>query len=241
MPMTLFNLGPSGICLLAAAFLLIWYLVSAATSYFRLRHIPAPSLLATFSYLWIARITYSGKQYWIHRGLNDKYGSLVRIGPNQVLTDDSELVRRINSINSSYKKSRFYITGRFDPYHDTVFTIFDPEPHKRARARSAAAYSGRETPGLEVIIDEHIRTLIDIVRQRYMATSTTRERPLLDLGSISCYFTMDVITHLAFGQQKGYLRDETDHFDFLGGVRRLWPQMSTCADVPWIREVLFAP
>lgn len=65
--------------------------------------------------------------------------------------------------------------------------------------------------------------------------------PLLDLYKTSGYFTLDVITRLAFGKEFGYLSEEKDHYNFMGSLHDLWPQMSTCADVPLIRNVLFSP
>jgi hypothetical protein len=235
------SLNPSGICLFGIACYIIWYSYNSVKAWYRLRHIPTPSILATFSYFWLARTTYSGKQYWVHRDLHKKYGPLVRIGPNEILTDDPEIIKKTSSTHSLYKRSSWYLTGRFNPYHDNLFTILEPDAHKKAKARSLAAYSGRETPGLEHGINDQVKTMLDVLRKRYLTTSPEKDQPLLDLGPISCYFTMDVITRLAFGQEVGYLKDETDHYEFLRGVRELWPRMSTSADVPWIRKFLFSP
>jgi hypothetical protein len=117
--------------------------------------------------------------------------------------------------------------------------------HKKAKARSLAAYNGRETLGLEAAIDEQVKMLIHIIQTRYakdLVTSSDQERKLLDLKAMTCYFTMDVITRLGFGKAVGYLEDEKDHYEFLETVDRLWPQISTIADVPsWIRKLLFSP
>lgn len=217
----------------------VCYLLNVARTWFRLRHIPSPSFWAGISYLWLARTTYSGKQYWIHRDLHKKYGSLIRIGPNEVVTDDPAIVKEMSSAHSTFKRGTWYLTGRFNPYHDNLFTILEPNPHKKAKARSLPAYLG--TPGLEKCIDEQVTTLLTVIRERYMVSPFDgQQKPLLNMGSISCYFTMDVITRLAFGAETGYMRDEKDHYEFLEFVRELWPRMSTSADVPWIREFLFS-
>ncbi|TKW48238.1 hypothetical protein CTA1_4575 [Colletotrichum tanaceti] len=67
-------------CLVGLGSLALWYVVSAVRAWHRLQHFPAPSLLASFSYLWLARTTYSGTQYWVHRELHRKHGPLVRVG-----------------------------------------------------------------------------------------------------------------------------------------------------------------
>ncbi|TKW50348.1 hypothetical protein CTA1_6324 [Colletotrichum tanaceti] len=152
-----------------------------------------------------------------------------------------------------------------------MFSLLDLAPHSKAKSRTAAAYGGRDVPAVEPGVDDQVRALIDLVRTKYAkpaaaaaaaaAASATKgatrqhqhqhqhqhqqqqqqQQSLLDLGPLSCYFTMDVITRLAFGHEFGYLKQETDLYRFLGGVRDLWPRMSTCADVPWIRNFLFSP
>ncbi|KAF5535527.1 cytochrome P450 [Fusarium mexicanum] len=79
----------------AALAIITWYITSSITAWYRLRHIPGP-FLAKFSYLWLARLALSGKQYEAHLELNKKYGPMVRVGPYEVLTDDLELLRKMN-------------------------------------------------------------------------------------------------------------------------------------------------
>ncbi|CAN9307344.1 unnamed protein product [Alternaria sp. RS040] len=219
----------------------IWVAQSYTQTWKRLRHIPSAHITAPFSYYWLGRTTYSGRQYWVLRNLHAKHGPLVRIGPNEVLTDDPNVLRTVSSTRSNYARSDWYHAGRFNPYRDNLFTILDPRAHKKAKARSMAAYNGRDTGDLEGIIDEQVKKFIEVIRNRYVIASPGNGQPLLDLVAITSYFTMDVITRMGFGKAVGYLEDEKDHYDFLGTVDELWPRMSTVADVPWIRKFLFSP
>ncbi|KAM0123762.1 hypothetical protein ACHAO1_011221 [Botrytis cinerea] len=237
---SILNLG-SFACLLSLGSIVLWYTISAVLAWYPLRKIPAPSFLATFSYLWLAKTTYSGKQYWIQRDLHKKYGPLVRIGPTDIITDDPEIIKKISSARSSHRRGDWYLTGRFNPYYDNMFTMLEPGPHAKAKARTAAAYSGRDMPDLEVGVNAQLQTLIGLMRSKYASNTVKPHQPLLDLGQVSCFFTMDVITRLAFGEEFGYLKEETDQYGFLGEVRELWPRMSTSADTPWIRKFLFSP
>lgn len=219
-----------------------WQIYRTVLTWYRLRHVPTPSFLAGWSYLWLARSTYSGKQYWRYRELHRKLGPVVRIGPNDVVTDDPEIIRKISSPHSGYARSSWYIAGRFNPNHDNLLTILDPKAHKVAKSKSAAAYSGRETTGLESAVDVQVKVLLNVLRTRFATTEGPgKEKHLVDLGKVSSYFTMDVISRLAFGQDFGYLTEMVDHYDFFAVLRDLWPRMSTCADIPWIRDILFSP
>ena len=46
--------------------------------------------LARFTRLWYARSTYSRQSHKIHMNLHHKYGSIVRIAPNEYSIDDLE-------------------------------------------------------------------------------------------------------------------------------------------------------
>lgn len=218
------------------------YVVTAIYTWNRLRAFPAASWVAHFSYLWLAKTTYSGRQYWVHRELHKTRGPLVRVGPNEIVTDDPEMMRRINSTSSKWNRDPFYITGKFNPYHDNLFSRLDHQEHKAAKSRTISAYSGRETPDLEAGINRIVQTLIEVIGSKYAtATAGSPVPPFLDLYHTSSYFTLDVITRLAFGKEFGYLSEQKDHYGFLHSLHNLWPQMSTCADIPWIRNTLFSP
>lgn len=95
--------------------------------------------------------------------------------------------------------------------------------------------TGREILDMEVGVDEQLGTLLSVMRDRY-----ARPGQHLELAEVTAFFTMDVITRLAFGEAFGYLSQETDLYGFLGSLRVLWPSMSTLADVSWTRKILFS-
>lgn len=233
------HVGVPQIGVLGIAALVTWYFVSTFFTWWRLRHIPGP-FVAKFSYLWLGRTTHSGKQYYVHRELHKKYGPLVRIGPNYIITDEPDVIKSISSARSAYHRDGWYSTGRFNPYRDNLFTKLEPSVHSKAKLRLSGSYNGRETNNLEPNVDEQVQNLIGLLHRKYAVSSEDLSRPLLDLGPTSNYFTLDVITKVAFGQEFGYLREETDLYHFMQHVRDLWPRMSTSADVPWIRRILFS-
>ncbi|KAH8893084.1 BcABA1, cytochrome P450 monooxygenase [Thozetella sp. PMI_491] len=213
------------------------YLVSQLHSWYRLRHVPGP-WLAHFSYLWLARTTWSGKQWYVLREFGERYGPLVRIGPNYLTTDDAELLRRISGARRSYNRDPWYRGSRWNPFYDTMFTLTDTAAHDTLKAKTAAGYNGRDTPSLESDVDSQVAAFISLLRSKYLSKGASA-RPL-DFALVTSFFTMDVITHVAFGQPFGYLKQDTDLYDFLGGVRANWPIISLTNDVPWIRSVMYS-
>lgn len=86
--------------LISGGLLLLWYLLSWLSTWYRLRHIPGP-LLASVSNLWMIRASTSTRLALILEELGAEYGPLVRIGPNQVLTSDVNLLRRAGAVRST--------------------------------------------------------------------------------------------------------------------------------------------
>ncbi|EME40284.1 hypothetical protein DOTSEDRAFT_91489 [Dothistroma septosporum NZE10] len=227
---------------LAAALFILYHTITAFYTWRRLASIPAPSWIAHISNLWVARVTYSGRQYWVHRDLHKKHGPLVRVGPNSIVTNDPNVIRKITGVNEGWHRDSYYKTGKFNPYHDNLFSRLSPKEHTWAKSRTIAAYSGRETPDLEIGVNELVKTLLEKIENGYANHADALPTlPLMNLGKTSNYFTIDVITRLAFGEAFGYLSEEKDHFNFLASLHDLWPQMSTCADLPILRHILFSP
>ncbi|KAI0534486.1 cytochrome P450 [Xylaria digitata] len=224
-------------CSLTAGYLL----ASTVYQWHRLRHIPGP-FLASFSYLWIGYSGYSGKQYEIHKVLGEKYGALVRIGPNEVNTDDPETIRRISSAKSAYPRSAWYDGTRFQPTGDAMFTMIEPAKHDERKVKTSHGYSGRETPGLEPAIDEQISNLTALISRKYIRKSGPGSRVTpLDLSHVIPLFTLDVISRIALGKEFGCLEADKDVIGFYRIVESYLPAVNVIADVPWIRKILFSP
>lgn len=226
------NLLQSGLVL--AVLSVLWYLTTAVLSWYRLRHIPGP-FLARFSYLWLAWLQSSGRQYYIDRDELSKYGPLVRVGPNELSTSDPEVLRRLTSARSQYTRDAWYTGGRWNPYAHTMFTTLDTRAHDDIKSKTAIGY-GDKNSALEPGVDAQVISLVRLIREKYLTGAK-----LLDFGTLASYFTMDVITKAGFGEAFGYLEKEEDLFDFLGGVRDNWYFMGITLDVPWLRDLFYSP
>lgn len=66
-------------------------------------------------------------------------GPLVRIGPNEVLSTDPDVLRMMSAARSPYTKGLFYETGRIIPGEETVVSLRDEPQHKALRAKMGTA------------------------------------------------------------------------------------------------------
>lgn len=103
--------------LVAAA--LCAYLVRVVLQWRRLAHVPGP-FFASVSKAWMVRESLRGRQPISFKEVNDKYGgsacdsragppltptgTLARVGPNELITDDPEVLRRMMAARSEYTR-----------------------------------------------------------------------------------------------------------------------------------------
>lgn len=216
-----------------------YFLASTFVQWRRLRHIPGPSL-ASFSYLWLIHCDWTGKQYEIHKVLGEQYGPLVRIGPNEVSTDDPETIRRMSSAKSAYPRSGWYDGARFHPENDCIFTMVNPARHDKQKAKASHGYSGRETPGLESAIDDQVANLIRLIRRKYCARPGCRKVVPLDLANVTSLLALDTISRIALGKEFGCLEADEDVVGFFHVMEQFMPVMNVLGDVPWARDIVFS-
>ncbi|KAK1656573.1 cytochrome P450 [Colletotrichum godetiae] len=177
---------------------------------------PPPS--AGFSPWWLLRAVYSG--------------SLVRIGPNDLVTSDPDLMKRMLGVRTKYTRSDWYNAMRLDPRHDNVLSTRDDAVHTRLRSQMAGGYSGKEVVELEAKIDESVLRLMSMID-----TYASQDKRF-DFGLKAQYFTLDVISDLAFGKPFGDLASDSDVYDYIHTTEQSMPNIVVAAVLPSLLHVL---
>lgn len=163
---------------------------------------------------------------------SEKYGSIVRIGPNDLLTTDPVLLRRMWAARSSYRRSSWYLGMRIDPSKDHVLSERDDGKHTALRAKLAAGYSGKDVERLEETIDESIAALVKLL------DSYIFNKKRVDLASKVQFLTMDILTHIAFGKPFGFMETDSDVYDYLKTTEAVVPTIMVVAIFPWLNALL---
>jgi hypothetical protein len=204
-----------------------------------LRAFPGP-LLARFSYLWMLRITLSGEQSSRYEHIHTAYNShVVRIGPNDLITDDPELVRRMSAARSAYRRSSWYTPLRLDPYDEGLFSLTDTAAHDKLKAKLAFGYGGKENPALEEGVDEMLGRLVELIRGKYLSEEGKTKG--FDLATAAQYFTMDAITKIAYGKEFGFLEGDRDVFNAIHGAEEGIPFLVMLAEMPFMGWLFTRP
>ncbi|CAJ2507174.1 Uu.00g083600.m01.CDS01 [Anthostomella pinea] len=215
----------------------VYLFVSYTVTWLRLRHINGP-LLAKFSYFWLFSVSLKGKQALYSRQVIDKHGPLVRIGPNDLLTDDVEVIRRMNGARSKYGRSNWYHAMRMDPYQDSLFSIMDTPTHDKLKAQLSFGYGGKENPEIEDGVNLQIQHWLDLIRRKYTSNETDF-RPM-DFARVTGYFTLDAITKIAYGKEFGYLATESDVYDYMETMEGNVPKLALFSEIPAMGKLLFS-
>jgi hypothetical protein len=84
-------------------------------------------------------------------------------------------------------------------------------------------------------VDQEIASLIKLV-DRY-ATTGSDYKPL-DFGRKAQYFTLDVISHIAYGNAFGYLATDSDVYGYIKEVEETLPAAMMVTVLPWINRIL---
>lgn len=128
--------------------LTLYNIIWSVTSWWRLRHFHGPPI-AGFTYLYISFVSLMPHVWKVHMRTNQKYGSIARIGPNELLTSDPELIKKMGATKGSFARSKWYNFARVDPVEDTVLNVTSTEIHDKWRNQLLVGYSGHENRSVE--------------------------------------------------------------------------------------------
>ena len=210
--------------LLAAA-----YIASCIGSYRRLSHIPGPLGWGWSVYPWVRVHTRTDTMDQFYQ-LSEKYGPLVRVAPNTVITSDAETLRRMSAPRSPYTRSMNYYCMRLNPGKDHIFSTMDEATHDDLRKKMSAGYSGKENLTLESDIDEAILELVDLIDTKYISSAGDIRH--MDLARKIQYLTMDVISKASFDSNFHDLRDDNDNYKYIEEIENLLPNVTWTAVIP---------
>lgn len=212
----------------------VHFLLSAIYTWSRLRKVPGP-FLASFSHWWALSAVTGGQEPWVYDALARKYGHLIRVGPRLLLTDDPDVLRRMSGTRSHYGKDESYLSAVRHPDYHTMFSTLDTSAHDAIKAQLANPYGGRETLGMEPIVDDMVNALLQNLRNK--TSQGAGPSTIINFATVVSYFTMDTITRINFGKVMGFLETDTDIGGLLAGSRSALKNFTIPMQTPWLRDI----
>ncbi|KAI9447484.1 high nitrogen upregulated cytochrome P450 monooxygenase 2 [Lactarius indigo] len=154
---------------------------------------PGPAI-AKASKLWASYISATGNQHRCYKNLHDRYGDVVRVGPNELSVRDSSLIYPILGQGGLPKGPRW--EGRDGP--PMLVAQRDPILHMHQRRPWNRAFSSAALKEYEIIVAKRVRQLVgcldDMIRR-----SDRKVNTVVDINQWLKYFTTDFMGDMAFG------------------------------------------
>lgn len=180
-----------------------------------LRRFPGP-YLASIADLWRMLDAALGA----HRppsdiSLHEKYGDVVRKGPNVLGFAQPEAVADIYGTDKDYGKSEFYWTaaptagGYARP---SLFSSLDAAWHDNLRRAIQPAFNLSALLQYEPFVDRTVESFMREIRSRYADTAGAAggQRNVMQLHKWMHWYAFDVVGELTYGAPFGFLRTASD-------------------------------
>ncbi|KAL4877399.1 cytochrome P450 [Aspergillus karnatakaensis] len=222
----------------AIAILLAVWLILSIRSYLRLRRFPGP-WVGSVSKLWMMRSTLDGRMHLDVAEACKKYGHLTRIGPNDLVTDDPHVIRKMSAVRSPYTRSDWYNATAFSHKLNHVFCERDEQRHVELRNKLVPGYSGKENEHLEQSIDEQLTSFFSLIWREY--TSTSADYRPVDFARLCQFLTLDIITAVAFGKAMGFLENNEDLHGYIANQTAMLPVFEWFSTLPILERITRLP
>ncbi|KAK4447256.1 cytochrome p450 [Podospora aff. communis PSN243] len=239
---TLFTNWSTAAAVLASVLALLWLVREIYIWHIHLRHIPGPFSNSITCYYSLFTWGLSGRLNAWTTSQNEKYGRVIRIGPNHILTDDPPTLRRLGTSRSPYLKASWYqdITRLVKDVDSTLSLSGSPHAntlHHDRHALLAPTYAGRDntSPCLEDVLDAQVSSLISYLDRK------ASQKQTVDFSNVAQYFALDAISAILWGEPFGFLRDDEDIGCYVQTMRDFLPirsALSSLPVLPWLRPVL---
>ncbi|TLD05448.1 uncharacterized protein PgNI_09239 [Pyricularia grisea] len=194
---------------------------------------------AEWTNLWRFYHTLRGDIHLVNLRAHQKYGPVVRTGPNNLDLDLPALVKTVYSADGRFRKTEFYppastvVNGRV-AYN--LFSLRDPIEHARQKRPVAKHYSLAGTLSLQPHVDDTIRLLCRSLEERYVGADEFGEG--FDLGEWVKMYAWDVIGQITFSKHFGYLSTGKDFDGHLCMSDMGADYLSSVSQIPWLDRIL---
>ncbi|KAI0096639.1 cytochrome P450 oxidoreductase [Nemania sp. FL0031] len=181
-----------------------------------LNKIPGP-FIAGLTSLWKWNAVRREEMHTISADLHDKFGPLVRIGPNHVSASSAEAINVVHRARTGFTKAPMY--GILQPKFEgsdlhNIFSTQDPEYHAALKRTMGNLYTTTAVMPLEFHLDDCTNLFL---RKMNELIGSKKSAPV-DLAGWLQYYTFDSLGMINFSQKMGFLEAGVDlegicHYD----------------------------
>ncbi|KAI6081540.1 cytochrome P450 [Hypoxylon rubiginosum] len=219
---------PLVVVLIVAGLYLLW-----ACFLDPLRNVPGP-LAARVTPFWLTlQCRLFRRSTSIHE-LHQKYGDVVRIGPNNISVVSKGCLQQVYGSNSGTSKGPFYDV--FRPQVPIIFSARDNFFHARRRKDLTPAFTKSALRGFEPYMSTQILNLKYALTRKVEAGGGVA---FLNFAPWANYLAFDVIANFVFGESFGFIDAGYDFHNLISTIDLRMQCLNALGTVPgWARPLM---
>ncbi|KAI2615890.1 cytochrome P450 [Hypoxylon sp. NC1633] len=194
----------------------------------RIRHFPGPWAAGAtkFWHVWQCR---TGQNYLVIEKLREKYGPIIRTGPEELTIIDAAVPPAVDGPNNKCTKAVWYDFLLPEIALNTTRSIGE---HNARRRIWDQGFSAKALAVYEERIVEYAETLAARIEE------VAQKGDPVNVSDWFYWFTFDVMGEFAFGRSFNMLRDKKWHFA-VRLLRRAMSLLGPFSPVPWLAQIAF--
>ncbi|KAI1870340.1 uncharacterized protein JN550_005268 [Neoarthrinium moseri] len=161
--------------------------------------------MAAFTDLWRARVQFFNPIVPTLLELHQKYGSVVRIGPNTISLSDPGFVKLVYSARNEFTKADSYGPMRVFIKHESVGSIIDMQDDEQNRVLKKAVgalFNSKNLAPFESVVESILEDLA-------WKVCSASQQPF-NLYEVMQLYQLDFLIKIAFSENAGHLRQGQD-------------------------------
>ncbi|KAJ7923026.1 cytochrome P450 [Mycena leptocephala] len=193
-----------------------------------LYHVPGPVIwrITKLTGMWRS---FTGHQHIYIKRAHDRYGPVIRTGPNEVSVADIDAV--VSVLGSGGLPKGQYYEARKDPKAPLNLIVLQGEAHANRRRLWNRGMSTESLEGYKTTIAKRATQLLDCL-------ADAPDLNFVDLSAWISYFSFDFMGDMAFGGGFELLRNEADRNNISSLLEKFSMMASIYSHVPWAAATL---
>ncbi|KAF2472740.1 cytochrome P450, partial [Lindgomyces ingoldianus] len=171
---------------------------------------------------------YAGDMEIVQRALHQRYGSLVRIAPNEVSVSDPAAIPKIFRTQRPLQKTDYYLVYRNTDItkQPDMFTSIDEVEHANYRKIVNPIYLMSSVLKSEDAIDECTTLFLKRLGEH------ADQRREIDFGEWLEMYAYDIIGQVFFGKMFGFLESGRDYGNYIASLDVIMPVLNLLGTTP---------
>ncbi|KAI1429097.1 cytochrome P450 [Xylaria sp. FL1777] len=163
--------------------------------------------------------------------LHDKYGSVVRLGPDEVDVADIEATKKIHRVKADFIKTDFYLGIAYKK--ENILNTQDINFHRRHRKLLSQPLSENSLKAMEPQIEEKVRFTVERMGQEM------RTRKAVDVYKWWMFMTTDIIGQLTFGESFHALENGKQIDTYIKDLRSVGFIITIASQLTFLMPILY--